>query len=155
LAVVLAIPEEVREYLNYNPDTGDLTWIKSPTNSVPKGSLAKRGESNRCFRISFKNKRYLAHRVIWFLMTGEQPTEVIDHIDRDSANNRWNNLRLSNKSENYYNSDRFDNAKGIYYDKSRDNYQVYFKKDGKRMIRRVETLDQAKLLREEMIKKNV
>lgn len=41
-----------------------------------------------------------AHRVVWALTHGEWPPSLIDHIDRDRANNRPCNLRLANKSQN-------------------------------------------------------
>jgi DNA-directed RNA polymerase subunit RPC12/RpoP len=37
-------------------------------------------------------KQYLAHRLIWFMQTGQWPDQV-DHLDHDRSNNRWTNLR--------------------------------------------------------------
>jgi len=42
---------------------------------------------------------YLAHRVIWKIVTGEDPDEI-DHIDGDRLNNALVNLRNVSRSEN-------------------------------------------------------
>ena len=46
----------------------------------------------------------------WKLMTCEEPPEVIDHIDRDKSNNRWDNLRNSDWTRNQGNRI----CKGVY-----------------------------------------
>lgn len=43
---------------------------------------------------------YFVHRVIWKIVTRKEPPPVIDHEDRDPANNRWLNLRQATNSKN-------------------------------------------------------
>ncbi len=45
----------------------------------------------------------LAHRVAWLLMTGSDPVEEIDHINGVKTDNRWENLRPANRSQNAMN----------------------------------------------------
>lgn len=46
-------------------------------------------------------KRYLVHRIIYFMATGVDPLDnVVDHKDGNPANNSINNLRLATKAEN-------------------------------------------------------
>lgn len=48
-------------------------------------------------------KTYFAHRVVWALHYGKFPDGVIDHIDGDPSNNRLDNLRSVDQSENNIN----------------------------------------------------
>lgn len=58
------------------------------------------GNANR-YKIKYKQKAYMVHRVIWQLFHGELSKElVIDHIDGDSANNKISNLRAVKHSIN-------------------------------------------------------
>jgi len=95
----------LRERLDYNPETGELSWKK---HRHPKrvGTIAtcKTREGYHCLKIN--RERYYAHRVIWRLHTGENLPEgmVIDHINHDPSDNRISNLRLVTLSENTYNT---------------------------------------------------
>lgn len=48
---------------------------------------------------SMKKKCLLLHRLVWILKTGTEPTSEIDHIDIDTSNNRFENLRLATRKE--------------------------------------------------------
>lgn len=55
-------------------------------------------------RCQINHKDFMLHRIIWLLMTEEDPgTMQIDHIDGDRLNNRWANLRLATNAQNVYN----------------------------------------------------
>jgi hypothetical protein len=47
---------------------------------------------------------YPAHQIIWVLQTGEWPAKEIDHIDGNSLNNSWSNLRAATRHENMRNT---------------------------------------------------
>lgn len=56
---------------------------------------------------------HMVHRIIWKMMTGDDPHGEIDHIDGNPQNNRWNNLRLATHVENMWNGRmRRDNQSG-------------------------------------------
>lgn len=66
-------------YIHYDPDTGKT--------NVPENMNGK--------YLAFKhnNKHIKVHVFAFYYMTGEWPDKLIDHIDEDKVNNKWNNLR--------------------------------------------------------------
>ncbi len=123
----LLTAELVRELLDYNPDTGVLTWRRRALHwfatdrayaiwntrfaGAPAGG-AKNATGYKEVRIFYRC--FLAHRVMWLWMTGEWPPGEIDHIDHDRANNAWLNLRAVSTAENLKNaSRRRDNTSGV------------------------------------------
>lgn len=59
---------------------------------------------NEYMVISLNNKRYLAHRIAYKWMLGEEPPSRIDHKDNNGLNNSWENLRTATHMENLWNS---------------------------------------------------
>ena len=58
------------------------------------------------------NQRTPAHRLAYFLVTGQQPP-AIDHVNGNRLDNRWMNLRAATIRENSYNTGRrADNTSG-------------------------------------------
>lgn len=96
----LNIPAEFAELLHYDADTGRLTWRKRMSRKLLAGSAAGCMSHAGYIHIGLRGRSYEAHRVIWFLVTGEQPPVCIDHRDGDRGNNRWANLRAATHSEN-------------------------------------------------------
>lgn len=114
--------EIVREFFDYDPDTGvlfwrwrDREWFATDANwknantkcaGKPAGTLCTRKGSGYSWiqiHIPIDNTRkhsYFVHRIIWMWVTGEHPPEQVDHINRDATDNRWVNLRESNSTEN-------------------------------------------------------
>jgi hypothetical protein len=63
------------------------------------GSIAGSKDEAR-IRVSVDNVAYPAHKLIWKMVTGQDPLVLIDHADRNFTNNRWTNLREATYSEN-------------------------------------------------------
>lgn len=53
--------------------------------------------------VGIKYKKYLVHRLIW-VMHGNDPAAVIDHINGDKLDNCIENLRASSHAENMCNA---------------------------------------------------
>lgn len=85
-----------RELFHYDPETGLLVWRKS-------GREAKTLLNGRYKGLECAGRPYRVHRVAWLLMTGEWPKFDVDHIDGNTINNRWANLRDVTHSVNLQN----------------------------------------------------
>ena len=89
--------ELLRERFDYDENTGVLTYKVSPKFSKVKvgdiaGSLTKRGDY---YKIIIDKTTYMLHRIIWKLVTSQDPSELeVDHKNRDGNDNRFQNLRL-------------------------------------------------------------
>jgi len=102
-----ALPDQacLRERLTYNSETGDLLWrTQVPSCAAMIGKPAGSVKTNGYVCISLHGVSYLAHRLVWKLMTGADPINQIDHIDGDRSNNKWSNLRAASNRENCINS---------------------------------------------------
>jgi hypothetical protein len=90
----------------YDPETGVLRWRTAP--KFRAHLLGKRaGSQNKHTRrwwVRIDGKQYAAARVIWKMKTGKDPTEMIDHINRDPSDDRWVNLREISRRDNRLNA---------------------------------------------------
>lgn len=94
----------IREWLSYSPDTGNFTWLQGRKTGRTAGGRVWR--FNRWYLVvGWKDKTYLAHRLAWWFMTGDWPPEgtVIDHINHNSLDNRFENLRAVSQTINCHN----------------------------------------------------
>lgn len=122
----------LNSYFSYDPDTGLLFWkIRRPgvRRDKPAGTINEGGY----IQIHVDGKIYLAHRIIWVLMTGEWPKEDIDHRDTYQLNNRWENLREATDTQNAGNcrarARNTSGYKGVSFDRKRGKFtaQIGFK----------------------------
>ena len=94
--------EEAQQVLDYNSDTGLLTW-KFAKGNRKAGAKAGSIDSYGYLQLSINSKRYKAHRIVWLLIYGSWPNGEIDHIDGDKLNNRITNLRDVSSQINAWN----------------------------------------------------
>lgn len=96
--------ERLRELLDYSRETGHFFWRVSVSSTGRAGRPAGCLKSAHGYTVIRIDKRlYLAHRLAFLHVTGEWPTALVDHIDMNKANNRWENLRPATKSQNAQN----------------------------------------------------
>lgn len=128
----------LKELLHYDPETGIFTWIKASRPGFvnkPAGFISTSHGIPKYLKISIDGKRYLAHRLAFFYMTGRFPDEFLDHIDGDGFNNKFPNLRECNKVQNRANVARSSANKSGYknvsWSKAANKWWVVFKNHGK------------------------
>lgn len=90
---------ELKSKYTYCPTTGNIIRAVRCGN-YPQGSVCLSKVSNGKY---LKVENMQAHRLAWFLHTGEQPPEQIDHINGNGLDNRWCNLRAADNSTNMMN----------------------------------------------------
>jgi hypothetical protein len=128
----------VCSHLSYSPESGALVWKKRPGNDITTrqwnskfaGMEAGNRRSDGYIVVRFKEKRFLAHRLIWWLYMREQP-EIIDHKDRNRSNNRISNLRRATTQLNAVNSGipshNKSGAKGVSWIKAKGKWRADIK----------------------------
>jgi hypothetical protein len=130
--------EVVRQLLEYNPQTGELSW------RVKQGHVTP-GKPVRCigpggyYRVTIAGRKLLAHRIAWLLVAGKDPgDQQIDHIDGNRLNNRFLNLRLASNAQNQWNKPRSKNNtsgyKGVSFHKARQRWVAQVYSNGKRFF---------------------
>lgn len=110
--------EFLKSVLHYNPDTGDFTWLVALARKIKIGQIAGSEDKLGYRTIFIRTKRYKAHRLAFFYMTGNVPDKEIDHINCIPSDNRWENIRLATRSQNIMNTRQRKNTKtgirGVY-----------------------------------------
>ena len=102
------------ECFDYDPATGVLTWRARPrehfrTEGGYKSWTARfRGKAAGSVVdgrriIALVDHNWHSQRVIWKLVTGEDPAALIDHRNGDGTDDRWENLRAATKQQNQHN----------------------------------------------------
>jgi len=94
---------ELKERLNYDPETGLFYRKLATANCVRIGDVAGWLTKRGYIQISLFNKKHYAHRLAWLYVYGVMPDKDIDHIDCVKTNNSIANLRLVTMSENQQN----------------------------------------------------
>jgi len=119
--------ERLRGLLRYDPATGIFA---SRERRGPQGvdTIAGSADKNGYVRVMVDRRRYLAHRLAWFYVTGAWPEHQIDHRDGDPRNNALANLRPATPAQNKWNTRRMRNNKsgfkGVCWDAQRQHWRA-------------------------------
>ena len=129
--------EELKEFLDYNPDTGIFTWIKKPSKKIKVGQQAGKMHTKGYIQITFRGFLYLAHRLAYYMYHGVDPLEnLVDHEHNPKTNNKIDNLRLANNSQNQRHrvnlpSNNTSGAIGVCWDKRAKKWKGHIMINGK------------------------
>lgn len=120
----LPSPEVLRQLLRYEPDTGKLFWLPRDRaffgcqrsyavwNARYSGKESLTADDQHGYRVgNVLGRTQKAHRVAWAIQTGKWPSEHIDHVNCDGADNRWANLREATNQQNGFNRRANKNSK--------------------------------------------
>lgn len=139
---------------DYNPLTGSLTWssgLNRHKSGCESGCIIYRG-ATRYRSVCLHGKRYLSHRIVFFIINGRLP-DCIDHINGNGLDNRLANLREVSHQENMKNARISKSSKtgvcGVCIDRRSGRYRAYIVANGKQKHLGIfETLYDAKIARE-------
>lgn len=132
--------EYLQECFNYDPETGLLYWKTRPLhhfknlrgkncwNARLSGKLALHHINKDGYRVGTVDfKLVFSHRVIYKMLTGEEP-ETILHENGNPTDNRIENLSNGTQLENMKNQRKYHNnssdVTGVYWHKKTEKWQV-------------------------------
>lgn len=92
----------VEERLRYDPETGNFYSLRNFA-KIKIGDIAGSVDDRGYIQIMINQRFYYAHRLAWLVMTGEWPTDQIDHKNTNKGDNSWDNLREATNSQNLAN----------------------------------------------------
>lgn len=140
----------LRSLFDYDEKTGIVTR-KTSLGGCVIGEPVGSPDTTGYLRVRINKIEYKIHRVIWVWMTGNDPMSFqVDHINRKRSDNRWENLRLLNHSQNKLNHGGYKNNKSgiscINWDSSRNLWRVEKNLNGKKKyIGRFASFEEAKI----------
>ena len=101
--------DEIREMLSYDPETGDIRWVKSPSKNIYAGELAgcakalrtnKQGETISYRYIRVRGVTMPAQRIAYALYHGHFPNGRITFADKNPLNLKIDNLETQKAATN-------------------------------------------------------
>lgn len=126
--------EQLREIFEYC-ETGNLIWKRAgPKRTV--GAVVGSPNTRGYLQVGIGGVIYYAHRLIYILHNGDIPDGlVIDHIDRNPANNKIENLQAitqrNNSRKSVINSRNTSGFKGVSSCKKNNKFTASIKYDDK------------------------
>lgn len=125
---------ELTALLTYDPDTGVFHWREPKYPRRPDGVVGFRNDEGY-LKTKIRGRTYALHRLAWFYVHGEWPTDQVDHINGKRDDNRMENLRQASQGENRANSKTNHNnalgVRGVRKKQRGTGYEARIRKDGK------------------------
>lgn len=115
----LPTPEQLRQLLRYEPETGKLFWREQTTDAYFQDGGKTAQHAMNIWNAKYAGKEaftstaksghkrgrvagygLLAHRVIWAMETDTWDFGLVDHRNLSPADNTWGNLREATRRQN-------------------------------------------------------
>lgn len=129
--------QRLQELLDYNADTGVFVWKRRRAGMAKSGTMAGAVKTGGYVQIMVDGQMYLAHRLAWLYVHGCFPKAMIDHINRDPADNRIANLREASDKQNRENCrlqrNNTTGTAGVYWVKRMSKWQAKIGHNRKRV----------------------
>lgn len=124
--------------VSYDPFSGLFTrvgWTCHPTGRRGKiGDIIGNKTPSGYVKITIDGVTYLGHRLAFLAMDGSMP-DFVDHADMNRANNKWDNLRACNQSQNIANQGKPKKSKsgfkGVTWCNQRNHWRAKITVNGK------------------------
>lgn len=126
--------KELKEEIIYHPETGLFFWrVFKSGRKMDRAVGAVTGAGYLV--TTFHYKQYSLHRLAFLYMLGSFPDGMVDHIDCNKLNNRWDNIRLATIFENAQNKPlgHTNNSgfKGVCWDRTNNRWKASINFNGK------------------------
>lgn len=152
--------EFIKTVLDYNRESGKFTWLTNCRGRNDRiGSNAGTKNAGGYIVIKLNGKLHYAHRLAWLFIYGVLPPAEIDHINGVKDDNRIDNLRAVNHSENsknkLMNASNTSGVAGVTLCAKTNKWRAQITANGKRIItRRFSSFDDAVSARKDLEKKH-
>jgi len=127
--------EELKHVLFLNESEGRFYWNVN-RRGIVKGSQAGSFDAHGYGQIRFNGRVYKEHRLVWLYITGEWPSNQIDHKNHVRRDNRFENLRVVDNIENHKNrpmqKTNTSGFVGVSFDKRLKKWEAYITANKKR-----------------------
>lgn len=147
---ILPTPEQLRELLRYEPETGKLFWLQRDRRwfktKLSHTTWNTRFAGKMAFTATGRDGymggtvlsiRMAAHRVAWAVYWGVWPQGYLDHINCEKTDNRLSNLRCATLEQNSRNKkkhkDNESGFKGVHLDRTTGKWRAQIMVNGKRL----------------------
>lgn len=128
--------EMVKEFLSYEPNTGNIYWAKSPSRNVYAGEIAGCNKATRKDKngnvvsygyIRFGGQNIPSARIAWVLLNGEWPNGRVKFNDNNPLNLKADNLSVSLSLSPLARSNLSNSHSPGYYKEHRKTYKTDYK----------------------------
>lgn len=129
--------ERLLALMRYEPDVGEFFWLVKRNcygGAVQPGMRVKGCVDRHGYKlIGLEGRYYQASRLAWFYVHGKWPNGEVDHRDRDTLNNRIENLRIAEvralqRANQKVRRDSKSGLKGVSWSRRRQKWRARCKK---------------------------